>query len=176
MNNQNEIWKSVPGYEGLYEVSNLGNAKSLDRTIIYKDGRVAPKKGRILKPTFNKSIKYLYVSLSKEGKVRKFLMHQLVAMGFLGHTRCNYKRVINHLNENQLDNRVENLEVTSQRRNVLHSKKRKSKYPGVYQEKNTKNWRTRIYFEGKKISLGSYPTEEEAGAVYQNALAEIENK
>ena len=49
-----EIWKDIKGYEGRYQVSNLGNVKSLDREIVYSNGKVYKQKGHKLKPTLKK--------------------------------------------------------------------------------------------------------------------------
>ena len=100
-----EIWKSIPGYEGLYEVSNLGNVKSLIRN-------------RILNPS--KECGYLKTTLSNKTK-KKFAVHQLVAMAFLNHIPCGHKLVIDHKNENKLDNRSVNLQIVTNKQNIVKS-------------------------------------------------------
>ena len=90
----NESWVDVVGYEGLYEVSDLGRVKNI-------------KTGRILKP-WNISTGYLLVSLCKNGIVRKALIHRLVATAFLPNPQ-NLPEV-NHRDENKSNNAVENLE------------------------------------------------------------------
>lgn len=107
---QEEIWKDVPSYEGLYEVSSLGNIKSLRRN-------------KILYPS--KEHGYLKTSLRKDGKQRHFSIHQLVAMAFLGHEPCGHKVVVDHINENKLDNRIENLQIITNKENVIKSIKLK---------------------------------------------------
>lgn len=67
-------WRPVPGYEGLYQVSSLGKVKSLPRTTT---------KGGILKPRTDKR-GYQWVGLSKDGLVRNFSIHELVALAFFG--------------------------------------------------------------------------------------------
>lgn len=100
-----EIWKDVKGYEGLYQVSNLGNVKSLDH--IRRNGtNKYMQKGKILKP--QKANGYCYVRLSKKGKTKQYLVHKLVANAFI---KRNYKyKEINHINEIKSDNRADNLE------------------------------------------------------------------
>jgi hypothetical protein len=93
-----EEFKDIIRYEGLYQVSNLGRVKSLRRN-------------KILSPS--KECGYLKTTLRKDGKQRKLAIHQLVAMAFLGHEPCGHELVVNHINKNKLDNRVENLKIKS---------------------------------------------------------------
>lgn len=89
-----EIWKPVVGYEGLYEVSNLGNVRSVKK---------------IIKPHIIKG--YLGVSLCKGGVKKKLFIHRLVAFAFPEICGEYFEgAVCNHKNENKLDNRAENLE------------------------------------------------------------------
>ena len=73
------IYLPIKGYEGLYEVSDFGDVRSLDRKIIGKDGAVYPFKGRSLRPTIHKDTGYLLVSLWKNGTGKNFYVHRLVA-------------------------------------------------------------------------------------------------
>ena len=98
-----EIWKDIPEYEGLYQVSNLGKIKSLER-YNYKGHHNLEK---ILKPVLCKN-GYYYVSLCKNKKVKSFQVHRIVANTFLNN-KNNYP-CINHINGVKTDNRVENLE------------------------------------------------------------------
>ena len=102
-----EIWVPVKGYEGLYEVSNFGQVKSLNRTITAKNGKKSyVVKGRLLKPGIN-SRGYLTVCLSKYGKHKTFKVHALVTTAFLGQ-RPN-KIEVRHGIKGKLDNSVLNL-------------------------------------------------------------------
>ena len=122
-----EIWKSIEGYEGLYEVSNLGRVRSLDKYTLYKPSLYKGKfrtlrKGRILTPKIS-STGYLEVSLCKNLKQLSYRVHRLVAKAFIPNPN-NYP-VINHINEVKTDNRVENLEwcTTKYNMEVYHQKR-----------------------------------------------------
>ena len=104
-----EEWRPLRNYEGLYEVSNMGRVKSVERTA--RNGRgYRTVVERILKPGKN-SKGYLYVHLCKDGKIKKYYVHRLVATAFLenqeGYTE------VNHINEDKSDNRADNLEFCS---------------------------------------------------------------
>lgn len=94
-----EEWKSIKGYENLYEVSNTGRVRSLKRN---------NTKGKVLKPIYDKD-GYAKVSLSKHNIRKQFSVHRLVANAFLEKTDPSHN-VINHKNEIKDDNNVENLE------------------------------------------------------------------
>lgn len=106
---------------GLYEVSNLGNIRSLDRFKITNGryGKMKSKiKGRILKPSTNHD-NYYQVVLSKNGKSKMFRLHRIVAQTFIQNTQN--KEQVNHKNGNKLDNRVENLEWCTCKENIQHA-------------------------------------------------------
>jgi len=170
-----EIWKSIPGYEGIYEVSNLGNVKSLSRECF--NGKVFFKtKERILKTRVNKQ-GYKEIILLKKGKRKGYSVHQLVAMAFLNHIPCGYKVVVDHINSNRLDNTVENLQVITQRENVFKTQGQySSQYKGVHKDKNRTNWRASILINKKRINLGTFENEYDAHLAYQNKLKEIKKE
>lgn len=105
-----EIWKDVIGYEGLYQVSNLGNVKSL--------GNEFSRKERLLKLSFQ-SKGYLTVVLQKDAKRKMVLVHRLVAEHFI--LNIYNKPQVNHINGIKTNNRVENLEWVSHRENLDHA-------------------------------------------------------
>lgn len=76
-----EEWRPIKDYEGLYEVSNLGRVKSLDRMIVYSNGKKVRIKERILKPSQHKG--YFHVILSKDNIPKTFKIHRLVAIAFI---------------------------------------------------------------------------------------------
>lgn len=106
-NNRIEIWKDYKDYEGLYQASNLGRMRSLDRWVKSKSGSVRLCKGKILKLCTDK-YGYLKVGLFKNNKVKTYYVHRLVAEVFLPNPN-NYKEV-NHKDENKQNNVVSNLE------------------------------------------------------------------
>ena len=100
-----EIWKDVVGYEGLYQVSNLGNVKSVDRVII-RSSTPQPIKGRIVHQGIqNTGYKIVTLWNKKERKV--FLVHRLVADAFIPKTDL-FRNNVDHINGIRTDNRVEN--------------------------------------------------------------------
>lgn len=119
MTTNDEIWQDIPEYEGYYQVSSLGNIRSCERKIIdSKCQRVF--KARMLKQTLSTSKHpYFYVSLSKQGHVRKRMVHILVALAFIPNPQN--KPQVNHKNGNTQDNRVANLEWVTNAENTQHA-------------------------------------------------------
>jgi hypothetical protein len=158
-----EIWKDIIGYEGLYKISNLGRVKSLKmgREIILKlsdDG-----KG------------YLRVSLIKNGCSKSKKVHKIVAESFLNHKPDGtHKLVVDHKDNDKKNNRLDNLQITTQRCNA--SKDRKggtSKYIGVSWCKRYLKWKSCIYVNGKLKRLGLFNSETDAANSYLIALEQI---
>ena len=118
-----EIWRDIKGYEGLYEVSNLGQIKSLDR-YKYTKGRYGIMKtkikGRLLKPCLNHD-GYEEIVLSKDGKSKMYRLHRIVAETFINN--FDNKNQVNHKNGNKLDNKVQNLEWCNCKDNIHHALK-----------------------------------------------------
>lgn len=116
-----EAWKDIPGYEGLYQVSNYGRVKGLERSV--ENNHRSHRPERIVaqseagKPTNGQ--RYLQVGLWHNGKVKRFLVHRLVAEAFVPNPES--KGTVNHKNTNKHDNRAENLEWATQKENVRHA-------------------------------------------------------
>lgn len=105
---QNEIWKDIIGYEGIYQISNCGRVKSLDREIHKNNGVIEHRNGQIMMLSLDKD-GYCYLGLRRQDKIKKFFrVHQLVAIAFLENP-YNFNQ-INHKDENKSNNCVENLE------------------------------------------------------------------
>ena len=171
-----EIWKEVKNYEGIYEVSNLGRVKSLERKVTHPVNGFKNVKERILKQGTNRG-GYLYVDLHKNGKRKNTKIHQLVAMAFLNHTPDGMKLVVNHIDFNRTNNRVENLEIVTNRENTNRKHlKSSSPYVGVHWDKSRNKWRALIRISGKQKHLGLFTCEIEASRAYQKALFNQERK
>lgn len=102
-----EIWKDVKGYEGLYQVSNFGKVKSVERVIIQRDGKIKKIRGAIKKQRLIKK-GYATVCLCKNCKSKFFLVHRLVAIAFVDNP-FEYP-CVNHKDECKTNNNAENLE------------------------------------------------------------------
>jgi hypothetical protein len=117
-NIEKEIWKDVVGYEGLYQVSSIGQVKVLDRECNHWRGGKLIRKGFIIKPTCPKG--YNRVTLTdRSGKAKIYFVHQVVAIAFIG-PRTQERPYINHKNFVRNDNRVENLEWVNSQENMNH--------------------------------------------------------
>lgn len=114
---EGEIWKPVVGYEGFYEVSNLGRVKSLPRWVNTANGGKQYRPGEVLKPQFNGA--YYHVRLSVYHKIKIFLVHRLVATSFID--SIDGSPWVNHKNGIKTDNRVENLEWSNVSDNTAHA-------------------------------------------------------
>lgn len=114
----NEIWKEITGYEGYFEVSNLGNFRSKDRQVKYKTDGLRNYPGKsLLTETIVEG--YQRIVLMKEGVRRRFMCHRIVAQEFVPNPEN--KPFVNHINGIKADNRAENLEWVSQSENERHS-------------------------------------------------------
>lgn len=165
-----EIWRPVFNYEGHYEVSNKGNVRSLKRVIKDKSGARRVFKGMTLK-LFKRKDGYMEVRLNKSGNPKTRLVHQLVAEAFLGHTPDGTnKKVVNHININRSDNRLENIEVITNRKNTNQAHlKSSSRFVGVSKTEYS-TYRASIQINGNSVKLGSFKNEKKAAAAYSKAL------
>lgn len=180
---QKQIWKNVPGYEGLYQVSNLGNVRSF----YLNDVRELRKS--------NHSEGYLIVNLMKEKQRKTMKVHQLVAMAFLGHVPNGNTLVVDHINGDKKDNRLKNLQILTNfdntrkknlqilthldnirsntneiKRNLdvnCNVKKQSSQFPGVCFFKQTGKWKAQFQRKNVRKHLGYFDTEMEAYHAYQ---------
>lgn len=159
-------WREVEGYEGLYEVSNKGQVRSLDRV----DQRGRALTGRILAPSVQ-DYGYHKVYLYKEGKRETCLVHRLVVTAFLGLPN---DLEVRHGLKKSHDNSVDNLRVGTHRNNMSEDLNRdhdfSSKHPGVCKIKQTGKWRASIHWEGKNKYLGCFENEDDAAICYRGYL------
>ena len=109
-----EVWKDIEGYEGLYQVSNLGRVKSLPK----KTKNQYSYKEIMLKQNKDKD-GYLIVNLTKNKKGKTYKVHRLVAFAFI--PKIKNKEIINHKDGNKQNNSVDNLEWCTNRENIIHA-------------------------------------------------------
>tara|TARA_R100000951_G_C2552280_1_gene152869 strand:+ start:83 stop:628 length:546 start_codon:yes stop_codon:yes gene_type:complete len=151
-----ENYRDVPGYEGLYSVSDHGN--------VYNH-----RTNRVLKAN---NSGYPIVNLCKDSKRKSHHIHKLVAMAFLDHMPGGYTTIVDHIDNDKTNNHISNLQLTTVRHNT--SKDQVSKYDlptGV--TRNKKRFMSRIQHNGQRIYLGTYITIEEASNAYQSYLKSI---
>jgi hypothetical protein len=113
----NEIWKDIEGFDGLYQISSKGSARSVDRFVSHFKGGLRLMKGRALRYGMGTN-GYPLVVLSKEGKTHTKYLHRLVAEAFLPNTLT--LREVNHINRNKLDASLSNLEWVTPSGNQKH--------------------------------------------------------
>lgn len=115
----NEEWKPVPNFEGLYEVSNLGRVRSVERKVRsnQRNNHFFAVKQRFLLPDI--SAAYYRVTLSKDGKTKRFSVHRLVCEAFLENPEN--KPFVNHKDGDKLNNTLSNLEWVTQSENCIHA-------------------------------------------------------
>lgn len=115
-----EEWRDIKGFEGYYQVSNLGNVRSVDRTIVYKDGHKVFYAGKMMAKRINKKHGYVNVGLMKDNKSYAKNIHAIVAEAFIGER---HGMDVNHKDGDKTNNRVENLEYVSHKENCVHRSK-----------------------------------------------------
>lgn len=160
-----EYWKNIIDNED-YQVSNLGNVKSL------KSGKEIILKGGI------NSRGYHCIGLCKDGVQKIRTIHQLVAIHFLNHVPSGQKLVVDHIDGNKINNKLDNLQILTNRLNTSKgyiNKETSSRYTGVYWCKTRNKWRSRISINGKDKHLGFYSDEINASIAYQKELNNIIN-
>ena len=115
---QDEVWKDIEGYEGLYQVSTCGNIKSLAKPRKNGNGRSYIQKEKLLKQSFT-STGYKKVELYKDGKRKSFKVHRLVAIAFIPNP--DNKPEVNHIDGNKINNNIDNLEWVTSSENSIHA-------------------------------------------------------
>jgi len=156
-----ETWKDIPDYKGIYQVSNLGRIRSLKFNKI-----------KLTSKCINGESRYV-VNICYKKKKKMFKASVLVAMAFLNHKPCGHKLVVDHIDNNPLNDRLYNLQVITQRQNCSKDKRGTSKYTGVTWDKKANKWKAHIRIKQKLKYLGYYKKEQEAAQAYQNELKKL---
>lgn len=169
MSNETEIWKDVKGFEGYYQISNWGRVKSLDREYVDRRGRTAKIKGQILKKRIN-LYGYHHIGLCKDSGQINGRVHQLVWDHFGDKPRNGLRLQIDHIDGDKLNNHISNLQLLTPRENTIkHYKKLKRELPtGVYYDKKSEKYYSRIYINGRSKHLGSFDSVKNAVSAYEN--------
>jgi len=169
-----EIWRGVIGHEVSYQISSIGRVNSNNRVIKHSKGGESVIVDKILKPGID-SRGYRFVCLYTNGRCKTRNVHQLMAESFLNHSPNGMTGlVVDHINNNKLDNRIENLQLITHRHNLSKDKKGgTSKYIGVCLYKQSNKWHAQIKINGKKKHLGYFTNELDASMAYQKALSKL---
>jgi hypothetical protein len=147
-----EIWKDIVGYERCYEVSNLGRIKNVERQCKTKNNSIRTIRERILKSYIHKN-GYSYTRLSKNGKVKGFRTHRLVAQAFIPNPEEKFGT--NHKDGDKTNNEVINLEWATNSENQKHAyriglKSKKGEKHHFFRKKLSKEHRRKISEAHKK--------------------------
>lgn len=113
-----EMWKDIKGFEGMYQISNKGRVRSLDRAVKQRNDSIQIKKGKVLVQTKNHKGYYL-VGLNKNNKKYMKSVHRLVALAFIQNPEK--KPQVNHIDGNKKNNDSSNLEWVTASENITHA-------------------------------------------------------
>ena len=136
-----EIWKEIKGYESIYEISNKGNIRTAfgKKTFSTKDG-IKTWKQKVLKQKLDKKTNSYKIALCKDRQSKTYLIARLVAYTFYNQDYNNHSKTVNHIDGNRLNNKLENLEIVTQKENVRHALLNNLFYSKkVYLKKTTEN-------------------------------------
>ena len=166
-----EDFYDIPIYKGVYAISKNGIIKSLSRRINRFGGFIS--KERIMSQSITKN-GYAMVCLS--GK--KYYTHQLVAITFLNHIPDGTNKVVvDHIDENKLNNKLDNLRLITNRENVYRNRTNcTSQYKGVNWNKAMGKWRAIIHLGNKSIHLGYFDLEIDASNAYDDKAKKLRNE
>lgn len=158
-----EEWRTIAGWEGLYEVSDQGRVRSLDRTVTRTDGKVKQYRSKILKLTISKTTGYVQVSLSRGPQQQKARVHRLVAEAFIPN-QLNLPEV-DHRFGDRTDNRKTELRWATKNLNAknVHRTRASSGIVGVKLKKGLNPWHAHgTDADGRQVHLGCFGSAEEA--------------
>lgn len=172
-----EKWKDIEGFEGMYQISNHGRVKSLERNVKIRDfTRRIPE--TLLSLTLD-SKGYTKVSLRKNNKTFYKRVHILVANAFLDNAER--KHEVNHKDHNKTNNHIKNLEWSTRKENMNHEalsnnkprSNNKSGLKGVYFDKHSNSWRASISINNTRIFVGSFENKDTAHKMRNKKITEL---
>lgn len=168
-----EYWKDIPEYESCYEISNKAVIRSKDRIVRDINGNLTRKIfGKILSQCDNGK-KYNVVNLYKNGIRKQYLVHRLMAHVFLSFKpTSSHSYIVDHIDNNSLNNTLENLQVVTNRENT--SKDKNNAFLGVRWLKANKKWRSYITINYKSVHLGYFDSKLDASKMYKKALENVQ--
>lgn len=168
-------WKDIPGYSGIYQISNVGNLRSLDRTVMHR-GRNRRLKGRLLQPSIDVS-GYPRAGLTVEAKTTYVFVHRLVAEAFVPNPKN--LPYVDHINGVRADNKVANLRWVNHSQNMAnrHTTKQETGHAGIrYRPACTKKpYEVSGSLSGKSVIVGYFESLSQAVNARQKHLEEVFN-
>jgi hypothetical protein len=158
---RNIEWVDVFGYEGLYQICELGILKSYNKKGCFKKYIYPIKSGR-----------YMKVNLSR----KQYFLHRLLYINFVNSSIIDTDLIVDHIDNNPLNNNLNNLQAITQRENVSKEIRGSSVYTGVSWFKGAKKWRAIIHINKKQKFLGYFENEIDAKNSYDKALVNFNFK
>jgi hypothetical protein len=161
-----EEWKEIVGYEGYYEVSNMGQIRSMDRVVATTNkGGDCTKflKGQIIKQCLNSNQNYWTVCLGKEGKLKTHRVNRLVGLAFI--LNPDNKPYVDHINRDKLDNKVSNLRWSTEAENNLNMRRGNTGKVHIYQVYDERHYKSPYkvkYTKNEKMTFKHFKTLEDA--------------
>ena len=167
-----EEWRGIRGYEG-YQASTLGNIRSIERSVVCRNGNVRKYAGGLLTPSTHVSGS-LRVNVSKDGLARQVFVHQLVALAFFDEYELDSGMQVRHIYEIE-DNSPSNLKVYTNSYTIALNEEKETRYKRVRYDNRTKKYFTSILVAGKEMYLGIFNTPKDAYKRYLEADAEYKD-
>ena len=169
ISNTREVWKNIDEYNGIYQVSNFGRVKSVDRVVVFKDGRKRWYKGGVLK-THKTNKGYLFTCLCRNGIKHDKYIHRLVADAFVDNPK-RYK-CVNHKDGCKTNNIFNNLEWCDNSMNMIHAYRIGLIKPNMFAA-NNKRIRSVIQFTTDGVLIAEFSSAKAAADKYGYRLSNI---